>query len=149
MILDSLRNAAQYESANPFFRKAFEYLASTDLAALAEGKYVIDGDNVFISVMERDLKNRADAALEVHDKYIDIQVLVSGSESFGWIDRAACTSPRGEFNPEKDILFFDDKPSTYFSLVASEMAIFFPQDAHAPLVGEGHVKKAVVKVLVK
>ena len=52
-------------------------------------------------------------------------------------------------NTEKDVMFYDDEPSTYFTLDEGEIGIFFPQDAHAPLVGDGRVKKAVVKVKVE
>ena len=52
-------------------------------------------------------------------------------------------------NTQKDVMFYDDEPSTYFTLGEGEIGIFFPQDAHAPLVGDGRVKKAVVKVKVE
>ena len=147
MVFDALSNGELYNTLNPRFAKAFAYLKTIDLASLAEGKYEIDGKEIFMSVMERDLKTPEQAALEVHDKYIDIQVVVAGQESFGWKDRKACASPRGEMSAEKNILFYDDKPSTYFSLLPGEFSIFFPGDAHAPLVGHGRIKKCVIKVL--
>lgn len=146
MVLDSLKNGAFYNSLNKNLATAFAHLQKTDLAALAEGRYEIDGENVYMMIVEKDLKKPADAALEIHNVYIDIQVVISGSEGFGWKDREDCTAPRGEYSSEKDILFYDDKPTTYATLQAGEMAIFFPADAHAPLVGEGHVKKCIVKV---
>ncbi|MFI3266572.1 MAG: YhcH/YjgK/YiaL family protein [Rikenellaceae bacterium] len=149
MVIDSLCNLAFYNSLNPRFEKVVEYFKSTDVAALAEGKYEIDGSDIFINIVERDLKKPEDAALEVHDDYIDIQVVLSGRESFGWKKRCACEQPRGEMNTEKDILFYDDASDMYFTLGEKEMSILFPADAHAPLVGEGHVKKAIVKVKVK
>lgn len=148
MILDTLKNGAVYNSMNPRFAKVFAYLQNVNLETIEEGKYEIDGKEIFMNVMDRDLKSPDVAALEVHDKYIDIQIVVNGHEGFGWKDRKACSAPRGEMNADKDILFFEDKPTTYFTLLPGEIAIFFPQDGHAPLVGDGHVKKVVVKVLV-
>ncbi len=148
MILDSCAHAGLYRSMNKHFEAAFKFLNDNDLAAMAEGRYEIDGDNVFVMVNERDLKNPSDAALEVHDKYVDIQVVLRGEESFGWKDRSDCTMPRGTFDAQKDILFFDDQPTTYFTLQPGQMAIFLPGDAHAPLVGDGKVKKAIFKVKV-
>lgn len=147
MILDSLKNAGLYNSVNPRFAKTFEYLLKTDFSALADGRYEIDGDEIYMMVQERDLKKPEDAALEVHDRYIDIQLILEGRESFGWSDRAALSSPRGEMDTTKDILFYDDKPSTYFTLGPGEMAVLFPGDGHAPLVGDGRVRKCIVKVL--
>ncbi len=149
MVLDSLALSGDYVSLGKHLAKAFDYVRKTDLLSLAEGRYEVDGDNIFALVNERDLKKPADAALEVHDKYIDIQIVLRGEEGFGWKTRKDCTSPRGEFSTEKDILFYDDKPSTYFTLKAGEFAIFFPGDAHAPLVGDGKVKKCILKVAVK
>lgn len=149
MILDSLANIEFYNSMNPHFSKVCAYLKKTDLKNLAEGKYEIDGDNAFLMIVEKELKKPADAALEIHNEYIDIQVVIKGAEGFGWKDRTLCTAPRGEYAADKDILFYDDRPSTYVTLNGGEIAIFFPADAHAPLVGEGHVKKGIVKVRVK
>lgn len=146
MILDSLANLDFYGPLNGRFAKALAYLRGADLEALEEGKYEIDGEEIYMMISERELKNKADAAMEAHDRYIDIQVVITGREGFGWKDRSLCTAPRGEMNTAKDILFYDDAPTTYVELSAGQAAIFFPDDAHAPLVGEGKVKKCVVKV---
>ena len=84
MILDSFKNSELYLSINPRLKVAFDFIASTDLAAMETGIHKIDGDDVFVNVMEGDLKQRGDAKLEVHNLYADIQVLICGeSEDFG------------------------------------------------------------------
>ncbi len=148
MIVDSLKLAARYYAANPRLKKAFEYLASVDPVAMPEGRYEIQGEEVYMMISERDLKPIDQEKPEAHDKYIDIQVVVSGQEGFGWLPREACTAPKGEMDPVKDILFYGDRSQTYFTLVPGQFAVFFPWDTHAPLLGEGKVKKAVIKVLV-
>lgn len=148
MIIDVISNAALYNNVNPRFAKAFQYLKSIDLATIAEGKYEIEGSDIFMTIVDnKELKTKQNAALEVHDKYIDIQILIKGKEGFGWADRALCKAPREAMDKQKDIQFFDDKPSTYFTIDPMQFAIFFPDDAHAPLVGEGIVKKCIIKVL--
>ncbi len=146
MIFDSLKNRALYYALCPRFERAFDYIASTDLAALEAGRHTIDGDDIFVNVIECDLKKPEDAKLEIHDKYIDIQVVVSGLESFGWSERADVRRPLGDFDAEKDIRFFDDTPQTYYTLRPGQFTILMPDDAHAPMVGEGRVKKLIVKV---
>lgn len=147
MIFDSLQNCALYANVHPRLKKAFELIASTDWTALEPGIHELDGRDIYVNIMERDLKKKGDAKLEVHDEYIDIQILLSGSaESFGWSERKALNKPQGEFNKEKDILFFDDEPQTYYTLQPGQFTVLFPQDGHAPLVGEGKVRKAIVKV---
>lgn len=147
MILDSVKNSALYYGVNPRFQRAFEYLATVDLEAIEPGKYEIEGREIFMNVVEKELKKPEDAKLEVHDKYIDIQVVVRGEETFGWSERCDCTQPREEFDAEKDIQFFLDKPQTCYTLRGGQFSILFPEDAHAPMIGEGIVKKIIFKVL--
>ena len=52
MILDSLENLRMYESLNPNFSKAIDFILNTDLAALPLGRNEICGDDVFANVME-------------------------------------------------------------------------------------------------
>jgi YhcH/YjgK/YiaL family protein len=83
---------------------------------------------------------------ECHDKHIDIQLCISGTEMLGWKPREACTSQRGEYNAEKDVVFYNDAPDMYFELRDGQFAIFYPEDVHAPMIGEGTIKKMVIKV---
>lgn len=54
--------------------------------------------------------------------------------------------PQGEFDAEKDIQFFDDVPQTYYTLRPGQFTVLFPEDGHAPMVGEGTMRKIIVKV---
>lgn len=147
MILDSLKNCALYENVNPRMKKAFALIASTDWTKMEPGIHELDGKDIYVNVMERELKRKPDAKLEVHNEYIDIQVLVTGKEeSFGWSERRELKLPQGEFDAAKDIQFFDDVPQTYYTLRPGLFTVLFPEDGHAPMVGEGTVRKIIVKV---
>ena len=148
MILDSLENSATYGGVSLRLKQTFEYLAATDLKALAPGRYEIDGEKIFVKVMEGDLRQEEDALLEVHDKYIDVQVLVSGNvEKIGWRERRECREPQGSFDAQEDILFFEDRSQSFFEIKPGQFVVFWPEDAHAPMIGEGRIKKVVVKVM--
>lgn len=147
MILDSLKNAALYYGVNPRMKRAFELIASTDWTRMEPGIHELDGRDIYVNVMERELKTREAAKLEVHDAYIDIQVLVRGrEESFGWSERRELKKPQGEFDKENDIQLFDDVPQTYYTLRPGQFTVLLPEDGHAPMVGEGAVRKIIVKV---
>ncbi len=147
MILDSIKNAELYYSVSPRLAKAFEYIRSTDLEALEFGRHEIDGDDIFINVVEKDLKKVEDAKLEVHNSYADIQILVSGpDEGFGYSERCSLKEPVAEFDSVKDIQFFKDAPQTIYYIRPGQFTLVLPEDAHAPLIGSGTIKKAVVKV---
>jgi biofilm protein TabA len=148
VILDTLANSARYADMHPGFARAFEFLASTDLAAIAPGRHDLDGDNLFVMVNENEGRGEDAARLEVHRRYIDIQYTILGDELIGWVPLVRCIAPDGAFDEAKDILFLDDRPSTYVAVPPGSFAIFFPHDAHAPLAGQGFLKKAVVKVAV-
>lgn len=146
MILDTLQNRECYYSLSPRLRTAFEWLDKTDVASLEVGRHAIDGDDIFVNVSELDLRPRSAAALEVHNEYIDIQVVFGGEEEFGWSPRSAVASPRAEFDVEKDIQFFEDEPQTFYTVREGQFTILMPQDAHAPMLGEGHVRKLIFKI---
>lgn len=149
MILDSIKNAELYYSLNPRLKVAFDWLSECNPKTLANGKHTILGDEVFVNVMELDLKPRYDALLEVHDKYIDIQVVVGGigKEEFGWSERKDCKKAKCEFDTERDVQLFTDQPQTFYTLREGQFTILMPEDAHAPMLGDGHVKKMIFKVL--
>lgn len=148
MILDSLGNASKYCSLNPLFEKAFDYINSTDLSALEIGKFDIDGDNIRGIVSDKNGMTSAEstAKFECHNANIDIQVCIRGKEIMGWKPRGSCISPRGEYNAEKDVLFYEDAPDMFFGLTDNQFVIFYPEDVHAPMIGDGIIKKLVVKV---
>ncbi len=133
---------------NPNYIKALEYIKSTDLNSLESGKHPIDGDNLFVNINDSAMKTPEQARLEVHDKYIDIQIPLSKDESFGVKPRGECREKDGEFNSEKDILFYRDKDWKTVKVKKGEMIVFDPDTAHAPLIGEGTIHKAIFKVKV-
>jgi biofilm protein TabA len=148
MIVDNVSAASKYTSLHPLFAKAFAYIASVDLAALEVGKFDIDGENLRGIVSDKNgvLPEESTAKFECHNAHIDIQVCIHGRERIGWKPRSTCIAPRGEYNAEKDVLFYDDKPDMFFGLTDNQFAIFYPEDVHAPMIGEGMIKKLVIKV---
>ena len=148
MIIDSIENASKYYGIHPLFEKAFAYINATDLQNTEGGKYEIDGDNlkaVFSNKTGMTVEEST-AKFECHNKHIDIQLCINGLETFGWKPRSKCTSSKGEYNPEKDVSFYNDAPDMFFQLTNGQFAIFFPEDVHAPMIGDGEIKKLVIKV---
>jgi biofilm protein TabA len=103
---------------------------------------------MFVIIDRKDGRGHDGARLEAHRRYIDIQYTIHGDEEIGWSPLAACTAPAGPFDATKDIIFFDDAPSSWLSVPRGSFAIFFPEDAHAPLAGRGALTKAIVKIAV-
>ncbi len=148
MIIDSLHNASKYFGVHPLFAKAFEYISQPDLANTPDGKFEIDGDNLRAIFSNKKGMTAAEsiAKFECHNKHIDIQLCIHGNELMGWKPREKCVLEFGGYNEEKDVQFFKDAPDMYFQLTDGQFAIFFPEDVHAPMIGEGEIKKLVIKV---
>jgi len=147
MIIDTLTNASKYFSVHPSFEKAFAYIRQTDLAAAADGKLDVgEGLKAIFSNSPGKTKEASVSKFECHNKNIDIQVCINGVETIGWRPRETCVTPNGVYNDEKDVLFFADKPDMFFQLTNGQFVIFFPEDVHAPMIGEGEIKKLVMKV---
>lgn len=146
MIIDSLRNALTYEHIHPKIKKAFDFISSIDLEKVPEGRIELEENNLFVIISDNKLKGKHEAKLEAHNEYIDIQIPVSKSETYGWSCRANLHDPTGRFDSNKDVQFFNDIPESYFSLSPGQFIIFFSGDAHAPCIGTGEIRKVVVKI---
>ena len=146
MILDTLDRLKVYSATHERFAEVFIALEALDLNRISEGRHELDGDtDAFIIVMEKEGQGRKGAKLEAHRKYIDVQIVLSGEDVMGWRATAACAASKG-YDEEKDVEFFDDPPTTWLVAPSGHFCIFFPEDAHAPLAGEGKTQKAVVKI---
>ncbi|MFP4250608.1 MAG: YhcH/YjgK/YiaL family protein [Armatimonadota bacterium] len=148
MIIDRLENADRYNPLHSGFAAAFEALREIDFESVPDGTQEIDGDRLTMNVIRSQAKRMEDVWLEVHRRYIDIQYLISGEEQFGWQLADDCEMPMGEYNAEKDTIKYEDIPEGWFPLLPGAFAIFFPEDAHAPMLGEGPINKVVLKVAV-
>jgi YhcH/YjgK/YiaL family protein len=148
MILDSLENAARYYDLHPGFREGLQFLARPSLENLDSGKYELQGDRLFALINRDPGRGHAGARLEAHRKYIDIQLLVAGSEEIGWRPTAECSQITEAYDTSRDILFFAEPPHAWIPLPVGKFMIFYPEDAHAPLASTGDNVKAVIKVAV-
>jgi len=146
MILDVLEKVNSYSTLHKGFSKAFEFLLRPDLKELPEGKYEIDGERVYAMVSKESGRNREDALLETHEKYIDIQLVLAGTDTMGWKSKSLCKKPSTAYDQEEDIQYFADEPDTWIATKSGAFVIFFPEDAHMPLISSGQLHKVVVKI---
>lgn len=146
MIVDSLKSFEKYQTLQEGFDKVYQFIKKNNFKELECGKYEIDGKKVYCNINVCDLRAVEEAKMEVHDSYIDIHVVLEGSETIGIKDRAKCDTSNSKYNEADDIAFVDDEPENYVVLGAENVGIVFPADAHAPLLGNGSVKKAIFKV---
>ncbi len=148
MIFDSLTHSSRYLPLHPGFEAGFKFLKNHSIEQLKDGKNVIDGDRLFALGMATEGKGQENAVFETHRKYIDIQFTVSGCDTIGWDEQARCSPDPEGYNTDKDVEFYTDRPTLWIPVSSGRFAIFYPEDAHAPLGTDAFVHKIVIKVAV-
>ena len=149
MIFDRLNNSKQYEVLGERFKSAFDFLKNNNLAELKDGKYNIEGENIYANVQTLITKDKQEKKWEVHREYIDIQYVIKGKEAMGYgiLEDFSCDIP---YNKEKDIEFLKTKKEyNYVNVKAGDFVIFYPNDVHAPMLcvdGSEEIKKVIVKI---
>ncbi len=148
MILDTLTQADRYFTLHPLFARAFAFLRDTDLLALEPGVHAVQGEQIFAIAEACTGRTRAEAELECHRRYIDIQLVLEGVDEMGWKPLAECVEPSTVYDAARDIRFFNDAPKSWIATPAGSFCLFYPDDAHAPLVSDALIRKVVVKIAV-
>lgn len=147
MIVDNIKNAHLYFGINEKYKTALEFLQNTDLKSLENGKYPIQGEDIYIIVQEYETKPEKDGQLEAHKKYTDIQYIITGQEKLGYINIDKF-SPKTFYDTDKDIIFGGGN-CDFIKANEGDFLIFTPQDAHMPCISINEslqVKKAVIKI---
>lgn len=151
MITDSLNRQGKYDYLKERMQKAYAFLSGTDLTALPLGRNTIDGDDVFAMVQEYVTMPASELSFETHDRYFDIQYIVSGRECIGLADRSAL-EPSGPYDAAGDMTLYREPAETGAVILdAGDFAVVSPEEAHKPRCRCGQavpVRKIVVKVRV-
>ena len=148
MIFDSLNNYTRYTTLHPGFTAGFEFLKNHPLEEFKEGKHDIEGDRLFALGMALNGKSMENAVFETHRKYIDVQYTVSGCDSIGWDEPQNCTPDPKGYDPERDVEFYNERPTLWIPVSSGRFAIFYPEDVHAPLGTDTFVHKVVLKIAI-
>ena len=134
MFADRIENLKLYIPYNEKIKVVCDYLAKTDIHALEVGKYdIADGVRVVVNAFTP--KTRETARWETHRKYIDLQYLIEGDESMGYlpIDEVEDAA----YDAEKDVSHPVPKAGASVSEISLETGSFAflePRDAHRPSV---------------
>ena len=148
MIIDTLAHFEDYVKMHPLFEEVAKFLRSNRLAEMPEGIYPVKGDDVTVNVQIQNGKTRDEASLEAHRRMIDIQVPISADETYGVSPLENLSET--DFDEERDCgLWHGTAAENYVTCTPDMFVVFFPQDAHAPLITPAaKLKKAVFKVKV-
>jgi YhcH/YjgK/YiaL family protein len=150
MILDRLEESVHYAPLGKGFAAGFAYLREKDLAGLADGRYEIEGKDVFAIVQTYLPRIHAEGRWEAHRDYADIQYVVSGAERMGTASLVGVTV-ESPYDAERDVEFYRSVAGgNFFEVNAGEFAVFYPHDVHMPSLelAAGNAKPQTVKKVV-
>ncbi|MDO4318946.1 MAG: YhcH/YjgK/YiaL family protein [Bacteroidales bacterium] len=146
MIVSNLDDAARYGAISERIALAIDWLKANTGNYPEPGTSVGIGMGVIVKSESPMLVNREMARLEAHRKYIDIHVPVKGNETIGWAPVADLVHALAPYDDDRDIAFYGDSARSLLHLRPGQIAVFFPEDAHAPNIGIGLHTKLCVKI---
>jgi biofilm protein TabA len=132
MIVDRIENSRFYAPLHKGFAKAFAVLADPELIKKPDGRYDIEGNDVYCIVQHYTTKPVDPNKLESHARYVDIQVVLVGEELLGYAPTAGLevVTP---YDEAKDIMFYRVPATmTQVKLEPGLFCLLYPQDAHLP-----------------
>ncbi len=146
MIICNIKDSERYKHLSPLIDEAIDWLLNTSYDELAPGSYPIGDAGVVVKAETPALRQREVAQLEVHRRFIDIHVPIKGIEIIGWAALSDLVHEREAYDEDKDIAFYGDLSASLLHVHPGQMAIFFPEDAHAPNIGLGNHRKLCIKI---
>jgi biofilm protein TabA len=127
--------AKQYTANKAVWDKVFAYLKTTDLDALAVGKYTVEGTGATVAVTDNPTKAFEQTTWESHRKFMDTAPVAGAKVTEAYNDA------KDVAHYEMDGTIYEARPGTFF--------LFFPTDAHRVNIkvdGVEHDKKIVIKI---
>jgi YhcH/YjgK/YiaL family protein len=148
MIFDKIEYAGHYFGIYEKLTKGLHFLCAFDKNKFKLGSKEDLGDGIFVLFQERETYPEKERKYEAHKKYIDIQYVLEGDEIITYRDIKGMPV-KIPYDSDKDIMFFDGSaPGSPLLMTPGYFAIFFPHDAHKPLVTyqSNSVRKIVLKI---
>ena len=138
----------QYQKNPQQWQALFDYLAKTDLLSIPKGKLKIPGSDLVVSVEDSRNEPLEKRRSESHNKHIDFQYVVKGTERFGIIDHYTST-PNCKYRP--DVIHYDYAPqkARFYDSNPGEFFIFFPRDWHIAKVANDTSDQAIRVIVIK
>jgi YhcH/YjgK/YiaL family protein len=148
MILGTIQTGSRYRTVHPGFSQAFDFLEQCFKCGVEPGRYEMDGDNVYALVMQYTPAEKETPRFETHDRYIDIQCMLRGSEYQWYLPRSELRDAT-QYNEEKDFTLYSfSGEGSRLMLNPGDFAVYFPEDGHLPgmMAGSEDCVRIVVKI---
>ncbi|PAF37557.1 hypothetical protein CHH58_12165 [Terribacillus saccharophilus] len=144
MIFDIIENLNKYVSLNPKIGNGLEKLNEVEI----DYNKRFDFDGGYLFFQEGTTTHIDKGTFEAHRNYIDIQIVMDGSEYIAWAPTAQLVVDV-VYNAEKDVVRLEGSPKTTMKINKGMAYICLPHDGHKALkyIDKATTyKKAVIKI---
>lgn len=147
MIFGNINYLNEFGFLEESVKTCFEYMKGHDLLAYEKGSYKIDGDRLFVNIVEYATTEAKNRFWEAHKDYLDVHVMLKGQEQ---IDVNFIRNMElKEYVKEDDFLPMDGEKNGSVILREGDFLICYPGDGHRTAVQVEKpetIKKAIFKV---
>lgn len=128
VIFDLIENLDEYISLNPKIANGLEKLNEVEI----DYNERFDFDGGYLFFQEGTTTHIDEGTFEAHKKYIDIQIVLDGSEYVAWapINQLVVDV---EYNAEKDVVRLNGSPKAIMKINKGMAYICLPHDGHKAL----------------
>lgn len=150
MIFGNIKNLNEYNYLPADIKRCFEYAASNDLLNYEKGSHTIDGDNLFVNIVEYETTDVENRFWEAHRNYLDLHLILDGKEQIdvNFIENME----EKEFVEKDDFLPLEGEKNGHVILEKGDFLICYPNDAHRTAVkveDSKKIKKAIFKIIIE
>lgn len=145
MIIDNLEHYCYYQRNVPELWDAFRFAERVQRENLPVGKYKL-GKN-FAFVQEGNTRSFDEADFETHNEYMDVQILLEGSEVMEYANKDELTT-KVPYNEKDDIEWLYGKGDR-IHMKPGMFYLVYPDDGHKPCCHDKvstYYRKVVVKI---
>ena len=139
----------QGSELHPVIIEIIQYVKVKTAEKVETGNYPLPYDESVYFIVNDKTELKVNRRSEIHHKYLDVQLILEGTETFGYSDYPLL-SIEDDYLAEKDIAFSNDvKDEQFVTLEAGEFIVFNPKQPHRPLVAVDDKPAAVKKLIIK
>lgn len=147
MIFGNIHNLKEFPFLEEKVKECFEYAKSHNLVSYEEGGHEIDGERLFVNIVEYTTTKPEERFWEAHKNYLDVHVMLQGTEQIdlNFIQNMDVK----EFVEKDDFLPMDGDKNSSVILRDGDFLICYPSDGHRTAVAVQEpekIKKAIFKV---
>ena len=147
MVFGNVRDRKDFSWLEPQVLKCFDYAKEHDLLSYEKGSHPIEGEELFVNIVEYETTTPENRFWEAHRQYLDLHFMLRGPEQIdvNFIDNME----QKEFVEKDDFLPLEGEPNSHVVLNAGDFLLCYPADAHRTAVQVGApaaIKKAIFKI---